>query len=118
LSQSIKQKNSASTNIHNLGNLKNINLPKLDRVNIKNNYKASYEEHKKPYYLDQKGLEGMLKIEGKSSQQSNVRYDYEYEQLKKNADREIKAELRKLYNLKPSPKKHIRRNHLELPKII
>lgn len=51
----------------------------------------------------------MLKIEGKGSQQSHPRYDYEYELGKKHADRDIRAELRKIYNLKPSPKKHNRR---------
>jgi hypothetical protein len=55
----------------------------------------------------------MLKIEGKSNQQ---RYDYEYEMSKKQADRDIRAELRKIYNLKPSPKKHSRRM-IELPRI-
>lgn len=58
----------------------------------------------------------MLKIEGKGSQPSQVRYDYDYEQSKKNADRDIKAELRKIYNLKPSPKKPNRRI-VELPRI-
>jgi hypothetical protein len=59
----------------------------------------------------------MLKIEGKSSQPNNVRYDYEYEQSKKNMDRDIRAELRKIYNLKPSPKKPSRRL-VELPRIM
>lgn len=57
----------------------------------------------------------MLKIEGKSSQ-GNVRYDHEYELSKKQADRDIRAELRKIYNLKPSPIKNSRRN-VELPRL-
>jgi hypothetical protein len=35
---------------------------------------------------------------------------------RKQADRDIRAELRKIYNLKPSPKKHNRRI-VELPRI-
>jgi len=57
----------------------------------------------------------MLKIEGKGSNQG-PRYDYEYEMARKQADRDIRAELRKIYNLKPSPKKHSRRI-VELPRL-
>ena len=57
----------------------------------------------------------MLKIEGKGSNQG-PRYDYEYELARKQADRDIRAELRKIYNLKPSPKKHSRRI-VELPRL-
>lgn len=60
----------------------------------------------------------MLKIEGKSSQVAHLRHDYDYEQSMKmdRADRDIKAELRKIYNLKSSPKKPNRRI-IELPRI-
>ena len=58
----------------------------------------------------------MLKIEGKSNK-NNIRYDYEYEMQKKNIDRDIKAELRKIYNIRPSPKKHIRGRNVDLPRI-
>ena len=51
----------------------------------------------------------MLKIEGKGSQASHPRYELEYDIARKQADRDIRAELRKIYNLKPSPKKHNRR---------
>lgn len=33
----------------------------------------------------------MLKIEGKSSQQNNIRYDYEYEAARKKADNDIRS---------------------------
>lgn len=85
LSQSSKPKNSQSTNHHNinnLNNLKGINLPKLDRIIVKsNNYKIPLnlpqeeQPHRKPYNIDGKSLENMLKIEGKGSN-NNVRYDY------------------------------------------
>jgi len=58
----------------------------------------------------------MLKIEGRGSQPEHLRYDYEYEIARKQADRDIRAELRKIYNLKPSPKKPSRRI-IELPRI-
>lgn len=60
----------------------------------------------RPHQVD---ISSMLKIEGKSSQQNHPRYDYEYELARKQADKDIRAELRKIYNLKPSPKKHSRR---------
>ena len=66
----------------------------------------------KPHQVD---ISNMLKIEGKGSQQG-PRYDYEYEMARKQADRDIRAELRKIYNLKPSPKKHSRRI-VELPRL-
>ena len=77
-----------------------INLPKLDRIIVKsNNYKLPvklvqpdvYAPTRKPYNIDGKSLDNMLKIEGRSSQHANVRYDYEYELQKKNIDRDIKA---------------------------
>ena len=61
-------------------------------------------------------ISNMLKIEGKGSQQVGQRYDKEYELARKQADRDIRAELRKIYNLKPSPKKHSRRI-VELPRL-
>jgi hypothetical protein len=54
----------------------------------------------------------MLKIEGKNNQKRNYEQDYE----SKNEERDIRAELRKIYNLKPSPKKPSRRI-VELPRI-
>jgi hypothetical protein len=97
---------------------KNINLPKLDRIILKN---AVHQERKhevaslKPHHVD---ISNMLKIEGKNGQQqqNHPRYDLEYEMARKQADRDIRAELRKIYNLKPSPKKHSRRI-VELPRI-
>jgi hypothetical protein len=35
---------------------------------------------------------------------------------RKQAERDIRAELKKIYNLRPSPRKHNRRN-IELPRI-
>ena len=63
----------------------------------------------------------MLKIEGKGRMDSKAsrggpRYDEEYDMARKNADRDIRKELRKIYNLKPSPKKQSRRI-VELPRI-
>ena len=58
----------------------------------------------------------MLKIEGRAQQNHHIRYDYDYEMARKQADRDIRAELRKIYNLRPSPKKQNRRK-LELPRI-
>ena len=100
---------------------KNINLPGLDRIilrnaahrNINNDEPKRHEVVSlKPHQVD---ISNMLKIEGKGSQQG-PRYDYEYELARKQADRDIRAELRKIYNLKPSPKKHSRRI-VELPRI-
>ena len=60
----------------------------------------------------------LLKIEGRSN---NPRYDYKYEEPKKAMDKDLKAELRRIYNLKPSPSKQDRmrplRRNVELPRI-
>ena len=118
LSQSTKDKMPAS--LAGYPNSKNINLPKLDRIILKNSSHKPVEEVRKhevqslkPHPVD---ISSMLKIEGKSSQQGHPRYDYEYELSRKQADKDIRAELRKIYNLKPSPKKHSRRI-VELPRI-
>jgi hypothetical protein len=118
LSQSTKGKDPVT--LANYPQIKNINLPKLDRIIHKNVIHKSNTEEKK---YDIQGLKShqvdisnMLKIEGKSSQQNHIRYDHEYEMSKKQADRDIRAELRKIYNLKPSPIKHNRRN-VELPRL-
>ena len=117
LSQSTKAKDPVS--LANYPQSKNINLPKLDRIIMKNAVHKNAEEKKhegqslKPHQVD---ISNMLKIEGKGSQQNHIRYDHEYELSKKQADRDIRAELRKIYNLKPSPIKHSRRN-VELPRL-
>ncbi len=49
-------------------------------------------------------MSNMLRIEGKSN---SPKYDYRYDG-KKNLDRDLKAELRKIYNIRPSPSKKIR----------
>lgn len=93
LSQSTKAKDPVS--LANYPQSKNINLPKLDRIIMKNAiHKNNAEEKKhevqglKPHQVD---ISNMLKIEGKSSQQNHIRYDHEYELSKKQADRDIRA---------------------------
>lgn len=131
---STKEKNPVS--LANYPQSKNINLPRLDRIILRNaaNRNVNGDEPKKhdrherhdrhdrhdrgevvslkPHQVD---ISNMLKIEGKGSNQG-PRYDYEYELARKQADRDIRAELRKIYNLKPSPKKHSRRI-VELPRL-
>ena len=125
LSQSTKAKDPIS--LANYPQIKNINLPKLDRIIMKNavhqqerkqeraqvdiNTRAQVDISNKRGQVD---ISNMLKIEGRSNQQQQ-RYDYEYEMSKKQADRDIRAELRKIYNLRPSPKKS--RRVVELPRI-
>ena len=62
-------------------------------------------------------MSNMLRIEGKGN---SPKYDYKYDG-KKNLDRDLKAELRRIYNLKPSPSKQDRmkplRRNIELPRI-
>ena len=102
-------KTSASTNI----SLRGINLPALDRIVIKNNNNklpaiGGHDDRK--YNPDHRSLEAMLRIEGRSQGRS----DYERED-RRNGD--IKAELRKIYNLRPSPKKSAVRRRVELPRL-
>lgn len=107
---------------------KNVNLPRLQRIILRNanrNNKEHHEEPKKyepisikPHQVD---ISNMLKIEGKGRMDSKasrggIRHDEEYDMAKKNADKDIRKELRKIYNLKPSPKKPSRRI-VELPRI-
>lgn len=90
-----------------------VNLPLLDRVVIKsNNNKLPIpeREERKPYLIDHRSLEGMLKIEGRSQRSAENDFD------ERKSDRDIKAELRKIYNLRPSPKKSVRRN-IQLPRL-
>ena len=108
----------------NYGNLKNINLPKLDRMIVKNSspYKGNNHRnhvlHQQPSEKGSIDVSNMLKIEGRSNnynvgslgKPSHIRYDYDYELSKKAAERDIKAELRKIYNLRPPPKKVLKRN--------
>lgn len=80
-------------------------MPALDRLVIKSNNNklpviGAGEEKKHYNYADHRSLEGMLRIEGRS----HLRDDYEHEE-KRLIERDIKAELRKIYNLKSSPKK-------------
>lgn len=124
---STKDKNPVS--LANYPQSKNINLPRLDRIILRNGANKNHrEDSKKPERMErperhevaslkphQVDISNMLKIEGKGSNQG-PRYDYEYELARKQADRDIRAELRKIYNLKPSPKKHSRRI-VELPRL-
>lgn len=51
-------------------------------------------------------MSNMLRIEGKSN---SPKYEYKYiNDGKKNLDRDLKAELRKIYNIRPSPSKKVR----------
>jgi hypothetical protein len=78
LSQSTKDKNPVS--LANYPQSKNINLPKLDRIILKNAVHKNLEEQKKHdihgLKAHQVDISNMLKIEGKGSQQGNPRYDY------------------------------------------
>jgi len=103
-----KQKTSVSTNI----SLRGLNLPHLDRLLIKNNSNKlpvlAVDERK--YQIDHKSLEGMLRVEGRSQARQ--------EEQEERRGRDIKAELHKIYNLRPSPKKSaIRKRGVELPRI-
>jgi hypothetical protein len=79
LSQSTKDKNPVS--LANYPQSKNINLPKLDRIILKNSVHKNTEEPRKyevrslkPHHVD---ISSMLKVEGKGSNQPNhARYDY------------------------------------------
>lgn len=113
LSQSTKDKNPLLNYPHNKNS---INLPKLDRLILKNGHPPPphpSNNNSKPHHID---ISSMLKIEGKNSQQNHIRYDVEYEMARKQADKDIRAELRKIYNLRPSPKKQQHRI-VELPRI-
>ena len=65
-------------------------------------------------------MSNMLRIEGKGN---SPKYDYRYDG-KKNLDRDLKAELRKIYNIRPSPSKKardaksIKYNRRDLPTIL
>ncbi len=88
-----------------------LNLPLLDRVVIKsNNSKLPVIDREKSYLVDHRSLEGMLKIEGRNQRSLEGEFD------DRKSDRDIKAELRKIYNLRPSPKKSVRRN-IQLPRL-
>jgi hypothetical protein len=94
LSMSTKDKNPVSLANYPHQN-KNINLPRLDRIILRNaanrNLVEEPRKHEavslKPHQVD---ISNMLKIEGKGSQQG-PRYDYEYELARKQADRDIRA---------------------------
>lgn len=47
-------------------------------------------------------MSNLLKIEGKNNQKYDIN---KYDEPKKVLDRDLKAELRRIYNLKPSPSK-------------
>lgn len=74
-------------------NAKSINLPKLDRLIIKNGISKiplsnSIDKDKislKPYKIDS----SLLKIEGRNNLDKN--YNYDYPSPKKNYDKDIKA---------------------------
>ena len=117
LSQSTKAKNPREPTL-GMHPSKNINLPKLDKIIVRNgvaNYKNIPGYEKKQAEID---VSSLLKIEGKNSQ----KYDYnKYDESKKVLDRDLKAELRRIYNLKPSPSKQDRQSkpyrNIELPRI-
>lgn len=106
---------------------RNVNLPKLDRIIVRNsgNHKPVGIYHNNPSYHERSNerskqgqmidVSSLLKIQGKN----NARYDLS--DPKKAIDRDLKAELRKIYNLKPSPSKQDRikplRRNVELPRI-
>ena len=89
ISQTKNTKNSMSMNY---GNLKNINLPKLDRIIVKNSspYKGSNHHHHglhhQPSDKSNIDVSNMLKIEGRSNnynhgsvgRPNHIRYDYDY----------------------------------------
>ena len=90
-SQSTKDKNIVSlANYPKPAN--NINLPKLDRIILKNSVNKNIVEeprkYEKPHQVD---ISNMLKIEGKGSQASHPRYELEYDIARKQADRDIRA---------------------------
>ena len=97
---------------------KNLGLPKIrggkgpQPSHIEHNAPPKHSSIK-PHQVD---IGSMLKIEGRAQQNHHIRYDYDYEMARKQADRDIRAELRKIYNLRPSPKKQNRRK-VELPRI-
>ena len=128
LSQSTKAKNTREMGMvmHPYPN-KNNNLPKLDRVLIRGhgNYKSPVLYHqdreRERGYIRRHAADidvsNLLKIEGRSNQRN-----YQYDDPKRVLDRDLKAELRRIYNLKPSPSKHDRQlkpiyRHVELPRI-
>ena len=102
MSMSTKDKNPVS--LSNYPQSKNINLPRLDRIILRNaGNKNNRDESKKPERMErpekheavslkphQVDISNMLKIEGKGSNQG-PRYDYEYELARKQADRDIRA---------------------------
>lgn len=103
---------------------KNVNLPKLDKIIVRNNpqnYKNLGQLHERSYDKKQAQIDvsSLLKIEGKNNQ----KYDYnKYDEPKKVLDRDLKAELRRIYNLKPSPSKQDRQlkpgyRNVELPRL-
>ena len=108
MSQSSKTKTEKTTII---SQTKNINLPKLDRIIGKNNggyrnVNPSHDYHEKEKKNINADMSKILKIEGKSNH-PNPRYEYHYaEEPKKGLEKDIKAELRRIYNLKPSPQKY------------
>ena len=97
---------------------KNINLPKLDKIigrnnGISSNYKAPERSYEKKHIdID---VANILKIQGKNSSQ---KYDVEPKRV---LERDLKAQLRRIYNLKPSPSKQDRVKPgykiVELPRI-
>jgi hypothetical protein len=104
-----KQKTSASTNI----SLRGINLPALDRIVIKNNNNklpsiGGIDSRK--HNPDHRSLEAMLRIDGRGRNGPEIERED-----RRGAD--IKAELRKIYNLRPSPKKSAVRRRVELPRL-
>lgn len=116
MSMSTKGNNPVS--LSNYPQPKNINLPRLERIMRNGGNRNGGQEPKKHEAVSLKprqvDISSMLKIQGKGSQQGR-RIEYERD-LARNVDRDIRAELKKIYNLKPSPKKHSRRI-VELPRI-
>lgn len=102
MSQSAKSKNPSQPS--NMQPSRLINLPKLDRIIVRNNgsYKSPSAAYHPNHQIDRKHIDvsNLLKIEGKNN---NPKYDQKYDEPKKVLDRDLKAELRRIYNIKPSP---------------
>lgn len=105
---------------------KNINLPKLDKIIVRNiggNYKSPNIYQAQGYEKKQVDIDvsNILKIEGRGNQRNDYSNHHKYDEPKKVLDRDLKAELRRIYNLKPVPAqdKQVRPlyRNVELPRI-
>ena len=113
--KSTAPKHHTKSNVSTNNSLRGLNLPPLDRLIMKNNQSklpvVHHDDHRRRNQPDNRSLEGMLKIEGRNHHR---REDYEE---KNRMEKDIKAELRKIYNLRSSPKRGVGRRIVELPRI-